>query len=116
MSWTPPGVTSSLPGLTGSSQGLSGEFSLSLCPERSCSSSDVLDSFFGCSPVSLVLVNTPDMSVSPLVRSTLQLEAALLSPLSSMLGDLLHCCAGLSGGSGGVWDASGVCSLSPGVH
>ena len=41
-----------------------------------------------------------------------QLKAALLSPSSSSLGDLVRRGMGSSGGFGGVWDVLGACSSS----
>ena len=63
--------------------------------------SDVLCSFISHFLSSKSCPGAPDAFVWALVCSTSQLEAALPSSLSLTLGDLVHCGAGLSDGSGG---------------
>ena len=77
---------------------------------------DVFSGFIGCFSSSSLRPGAPDTSTSPSTGSMSQLKAALLSPLSSMLGDLVHRGVGSSGGFGGVGDVLGVCSSSCKVH
>ena len=94
-------ASASHPGSPGSTFVLPGKsfrpfvFELSLtCPDMVCS---FIDHFLSC----LSHPGAPDVSIWALVHSMSQLEAALLFPLSSTLGDLVCHCTGLSGGLGG---------------
>ena len=66
---------------------------------------DVVRSFIGHFQSSLLHPDTSDASALPPTGSTSQLKAALLSPLSSMLRNSVHCGAGSSGGFGGAGES-----------
>ena len=89
------------PGSPGSTFILPGKYFRPFVFELSLTRPDVIRSFIGRFLSSPSRPGAPDVTAWALVHSTSQLEAALLSPSSLMLGDLGRHCVGSSGGFGG---------------
>jgi hypothetical protein len=98
-------TSASSPGSSGSTRVLPGEYFRPFGFERLLTRTDMSSSFIGRFRSSWSRPGAPDASASPLTRSTSQLEAAHLSPLSSTLGDWVRRCAGLSDAVGELFDS-----------